>query len=84
MTTNKDQNIDEAFNRRITFKISFSKPYLGVKGTDEYSENYELIEGLWKKFLNNGKIPLANDIDYDYLTTVGWIFLILRIGVSFL
>ena len=69
LTTNKDQNIDEAFNRRITFKISFSKPYLGVKGTDEYSENYELIKGLWKKFINNGKIPLANDIDYDYLTT---------------
>lgn len=69
LTTNKDQNIDEAFNRRITFKISFSKPYLGVKGTDEYSENYELIKGLWEKFLNNGKIPLADDIDYDYLTT---------------
>lgn len=46
LTTNKDQNIDEAFNRRITFKISFSKPYLGVKGTDEYSEKYELIKGL--------------------------------------
>lgn len=67
LTTNKDQNIDEAFDRRITFKISFSKPCLGVTGTTKYAENYGLIKTLWEKFLKNGKTPLAEDIDYDYL-----------------
>lgn len=69
LTTNKDQNIDEAFNRRITFKIQFSSPSPGIRGSANYEKNLKLRKDLWDKFFKNGKLPLDKDIDFEYLAT---------------
>ncbi len=67
LTTNRDGNIDDAFKRRITFKINFSNIHPGVKGSEKYEEKLKLREELWSRFFKNGKMPLDNDIDFKYL-----------------
>ncbi len=67
LTTNKDANIDDAFKRRITFKINFSNINPGIKGSEKYHEKLHFRKALWDKFFKNGKIPLDSDIDFEYL-----------------
>lgn len=54
LTTNLDKNIDDAFARRIMFKIDFPKPDV---------HHRKLI---WKKLVPKD-CPVADDIDYDRL-----------------
>ncbi len=54
MTTNLDKNIDDAFARRIMFKIDFPKPD---------AKHRHLI---WKKLVPKD-CPVAEDIDYEAL-----------------
>ena len=54
LTSNFDSAIDEAFMRRIRFKVPFELP------------DVEARIVLWKKFLAP-QIPLANDVDISYL-----------------
>lgn len=56
LTTNISVNIDPAFNRRFKFIINFPSPDPAAR------------LALWKKAIPS-KVPSANDIDYDYLST---------------
>lgn len=67
LTTNKANNIDEAFDRRFTFKMAFPRISLGAEGSSHYEKNLKMRTDLWNKFLRNGKLPLDDDIDFKYL-----------------
>jgi AAA+ superfamily predicted ATPase len=54
LATNFDKNMDEAFTRRMQFKVEFPFP----------EEEYRLK--IWKSLLPE-KAPRAGDIDYDFL-----------------
>jgi phosphoribosyl-ATP pyrophosphohydrolase len=54
LATNYQQNIDEAFKRRIKFLIDFPFP------------DIEYRKKLWKKAFPD-KLPLSDNVDYDFL-----------------
>lgn len=56
LATNKYLDMDEAFSRRLQFKIEYPKP------------NEEERTRLWKKFFENSEIPLQEDINFADLT----------------
>jgi SpoVK/Ycf46/Vps4 family AAA+-type ATPase len=54
LTTNLDKNMDDAFARRIMFKIDFPKPDIRNR------------EAIWRKLVPKD-CPVADDIDYQEL-----------------
>ncbi|MBN1944972.1 MAG: ATP-binding protein [Bradymonadales bacterium] len=54
LTTNKEKAIDEAFKRRLKFRINFPIPEMALR------------EKLWRSMITS-KVRLAPDIDFEFL-----------------